>query len=332
MERDGLPLVDPHPDTLPPFHSTPLVSLALLFPGQGSQFVGMGREFAEAFPVARETFDEADELIGSKLSDLCWSGPEADLTQTRNAQPAILTHSVAALRVARDLLGDVSVAAGHSLGEFSAHVAAGTLSFADALVAVRLRGELMFEAGEQRKGTMAAILGLGDAELEAACERASEGGKTCVPANLNSVGQVVISGDIDGVRAGMQFATEAGARRVVELNVSGAFHSPLMAPAEEGLRARLETLEFADPDFPVIANVTAGAVTSGANARELLVEQLTSPVRWAPSVASMVAMGVERFVELGPGSVLCGLNRRNARGIPCVSVGHPEDLEKLESA
>jgi len=304
------------------------VTLALLFPGQGSQVVGMGRALAETYAVAADTLAEADDVLEVSLSGLMADGPEAELTATRNAQPAILAHSVAVLRVVRDRLGPVSMAAGHSLGEFTAHVAAGTLSFRDALAAVRLRGELMYAAGLERPGAMAAVLGLGDAALEEACARVSAG--TCVPANFNSEGQIVVSGDVAGVEQGMALLGAAGARRVMPLNVSGAFHSPLMSPAARGLRDKLESLEFRDPVFPVVSNVTAMPVTSGARARDLLVEQLTSPVRWAASVATMVGAGVDRFLELGPGSVLCGLNKRNARGVPCASLGEPADIEAYE--
>lgn len=299
--------------------------LALLFPGQGSQVVGMGRALAQDYPVAVETLAEADDVLGVSLSRLMAEGPEDELTATRNAQPAILAHSVAALRVVRERLGPVGMAAGHSLGEFSAHVAAGTLSFRDALEAVRLRGDLMYAAGQARPGTMAAVLGLDDAAVEEVCARVDAG--ICVPANFNSAGQIVVSGDIAGVEQGMAFLTEAGAKRVVPLNVSGAFHSPLMEPAAEGLREKLSSLTFLDPAFPVYSNVTAGPVTSGEGARELLVAQLTSPVRWAASVAAMVSDGATRFIELGPGSVLCGLNKRNAKGLPCTSLGEPADMD-----
>jgi [acyl-carrier-protein] S-malonyltransferase len=221
----------------------------------------------------------------------------------------------------------VAFAAGHSLGEFSAHVAAGTFRFEDALAVVRLRGELMFRAGQERPGTMAAILGLSDDEVEAVCEAVDVG--VCVPANFNASGQVVISGDIDGVKQGMKHAQAAGARRVLLLNVSGAFHSSLMAPAADGLRDKLESIDFQDPAYPVFSNVTAKPVTSGSEARNLLVEQLTSPVRWSASVAAMVDAGTDRFLEIGPGSVLRGLNRRIAKGVPCRSIGEPEDLESL---
>lgn len=304
------------------------MTLALLFPGQGSQYVGMGRALAEAYPEARATLDEADEILGFSLSGLMAQGPEGELTATKNAQPAILAHSVAVLRLVQERLGPVALAAGHSLGEFSAHVAAGTLSFADALQAVRVRGELMFQAGEERPGTMAAILGLDDDVLEEVCRRVDAG--ICVPANFNSAGQIVISGDVAGVQQGMELAKEAGARRALPLNVSGAFHSPLMEPAAEGLRSRLEAVDFADPAYPVVSNVTAAPVTSGGQARELLVEQLTSPVRWAGSVAAMVEGGVDRFVELGPGSVLAGLNRRNAKGVTTASLGEPADIDRVE--
>lgn len=293
----------------------------------------MGRELAEAFPRARETFQEADDVLGLDLSRIAWTGPEDDLVETRNAQPAILVHSVAVFRVLADELGPVAVAAGHSLGEFSAHVAAGTVTFADALRAVRRRGELMHEAGRARPGTMAAVLGLDDdrvAEACAAAEEAEEG--CCVPANFNSAGQVVISGDVPAVERAMEETKERGAKRAIRLRVSGAFHSPLMAPAEEGLRAELESLDFGDPHFPVISNVTAEPVTTGEEARELLVRQLTSPVRWAGSVGRMLEIGVDFFLELGPGSVLCGLNRRNARGVDCVSVGEPGEVDAFRSA
>jgi [acyl-carrier-protein] S-malonyltransferase len=287
----------------------------------------MGRALAEAFPAAAGTFAEADEILGIPLFRLMTEGPEEELTATKNAQPAILAHSVAVLRVIRDRLGPVSVAAGHSLGEFSAHVAAGTISFPNALEAVRLRGELMFRAGQLRRGTMAAVLGLEDSALRRVCEQVDAG--TCVPANFNSSGQIVISGDVEGVRQAMALAEQAGARRTVPLTVSGAFHSPLMEPAAEGLQAKLDTMDFRDPAFPVVSNATAEPVTSGSRARELLVAQLTSPVLWAASVARMVDEGVDRFVEVGPGSVLCGLNKRNAKDAPCLSVGDPGAIDKL---
>lgn len=285
----------------------------------------MGRELALAHPAARRVFEQADAALGIALSRLMWEGPEEELTLTKNAQPAIFIHSYALLAVLGDRLGPVVIAAGHSLGEFSAHVAAGTLSFEDALRAVRLRGELMHQAGIERPGTMAAVLGLSDEQIRAACAEVSAG--ICVPANFNSDGQVVISGDRAGVAEGMEKGKAAGAKRALPLNVSGAFHSPLMEPAQRGLRAHLEGISFSDPAFPVVSNVTAQAVRSGADARELLVRQLTAPVLWSASVATMLRAGADRFAELGPGGVLCGLNKRNAKGAPCVSVPGPAEIE-----
>lgn len=289
----------------------------------------MGRELSLAFSQAKELFQEADDVLGLHLSRLAWEGPEDELTLTKNAQPALLVHSIAVHRIVGDGLGRVSMAAGHSLGEFSAHVAAGTLSFPEALLAVRTRGELMFASGLERPGTMAAVLGLDDEGVEEVCRRVREEGEICVLANFNTQGQVVISGGLAGVERGMTLAREAGAKRAVPLTVSGAFHSPLMEPAREGLREQLDKIKFSDSDYPVISNVTAEPVSKGSLARELLVNQLTSPVRWRASVEKMVEMGAERFFELGPGSVLGGLNRRNARGIPCVSLGTPSDFDGL---
>jgi len=306
------------------------MSFALLFPGQGSQVPGMGRELALAHPVVRETFQEADEILGFPLSRVAWEGPEEALTETRNAQPALLVHSVAVHRLLRDRLAPVAMAAGHSLGEFSAHVAAGTLDFAAGVRAVRLRGELMFAAGGARPGTMAAVLGLGDEETEALCRSASSAAEVVVPANYNAEGQIVISGDVPAVERAMAGAREAGAKRVLPLRVSGAFHSPLMAEAEKGLREGLEGLHFSASAFPVVSNVTARPVHSPEEARELLVRQLTSPVRWTASVRHMVESGVDRFLELGPGSVLSGLNRRTAREALSSAVGEPAQVDSLD--
>ncbi|HEU5209150.1 MAG TPA: ACP S-malonyltransferase [Longimicrobiales bacterium] len=303
--------------------------VGLLFPGQGSQFVGMGRDLAASSDAARRTFEEADEVLGFALSQLCWEGPEEELTATSNAQPAILVHSVAAYRAAVDSIGDVALAAGHSLGEFSAWVTAGAVSFADGVRTVRRRGELMYEGGQARPGTMAALLGLDDAEAERVCREASGADGECVPANYNSPGQIVISGDVAAVERAMVLAKDAGAKRALRLNVSGAFHSPLMRVAEDGLRAQLDSVEIGAPAFPVVSNVTAEPVTNAADARRLLVEQLTSPVRWTESVRTMVAQGVTSFVEVGPGSVLSGLVRRIEKGVPTRTIGTAAELEAL---
>lgn len=305
------------------------MTLALLFPGQGSQYVGMASTLADREAAAAEVLAVADDTLGFSLSGLMRDGPDDELTATRNAQPALLTHSVAALRVLGDRGGTPAFAAGHSLGEFSAHVAAGTIRLEDALRAVRLRGELMFDAGQTRPGTMAALLGLDDQSVQDVCDEVTSG--ICVPANFNSAGQVVVSGDVAGVEEAMILAKEAGAKRAIQLNVSGAFHSPLMEPAAEGLRAFLDGIEFADPAFPVISNATATPVTTGADARELLVRQLTSPVRWAESVGVMTKAGVDRFIEVGAGKVLSALNRRNAKGTPSIPLGEPDDFNALEN-
>lgn len=303
--------------------------LALLFPGQGSQEVGMGRDLALAYPEAARTFDEADEILGLRLSRIMWEGPEEELVLTANAQPAILVHSVAVLRVLGEELGPVHLAGGHSLGEFTAHVAAGTLEFPDALRAVRRRGQLMLEAGNRRPGSMAALLGLDEEQAQAVCREASKEDSVVVTANLNSPGQVVISGDEAAVERALPIARDAGAKKAVPLKVSGAFHSPLMEPAREGLRKELGAVSFRRSRFPVVANVDAGPVDDPERARDLLVEQLTAPVRWQDCVEAMVAGGVDRFLELGPGSVLKGLNRRIARGVPTESVGTPGAVELL---
>lgn len=301
--------------------------VALLFPGQGSQFVGMGRDLAERFPEARAVFEEADDVLGLALSRIMWEGPEEELTATLNAQPAILTHSVAVYRVVASRLEDVAFAAGHSLGEFSAYVAAGALRFDDAVRTVRLRGELMYRSGEARPGTMAAILGLDDAAVEAVCRDASTETEVCVPANYNSPGQLVISGDVRAVERAVELAKAAGARRAVQLNVSGAFHSPLMAVAESGLAERLGEVALERPAFPVVSNVTAEPVDDAATARRLLIQQLTSPVRWTSCMRTILDAGVNRFFELGPGSVLSGLLKRIDRGAEAVTLGTADEIE-----
>jgi [acyl-carrier-protein] S-malonyltransferase len=298
--------------------------VGLLFPGQGSQFPGMGRDLADAYPEARRIFEEADDTLGFPLSRVAWDGPEDMLTATSNAQPAILTHSIAAYRVVEARLGPAGMAAGHSLGEFTAYVAAGALTFADGVRTVRRRGELMQRSGDERPGTMAALLGLDDDVAERVCREASAAGGACVPANYNAPGQLVISGDVPAVERALELARSAGARRAVRLNVSGAFHSPLMEVAQAGLSAQLEAAAFT-----VVSNVTAAPVLDAAEARRLLVEQLTSPVRWTASMQTMLAGGVTRFCEVGPGNVLSGLLRRVDRSAAAVALGSATDVAAL---
>jgi [acyl-carrier-protein] S-malonyltransferase len=308
--------------------------IALLFPGQGSQAVGMGKDLAERFPAARAVFEQADEALGFALSKLMWEGPAEELTLTANAQPALLTHSAAVWAVLKEAELDIVCAAGHSLGEFSAYHAAGSLSFADAVRTVRRRGELMLESGNARPGTMAAVLGLDDEVVEGVCREASAEDSVVVPANFNTPGQVVISGDVSAVERAGPMLVSAGARKVQPLTVSGAFHSPLMRVAEAGLQAQLESVEFRDPAFAVISNVTAHAVTEASEARTLLVDQLTSPVRWAQSVQTMLQMGAERFLEVGAGKVLVGMLKRidpAAAGLG-TAVGTAEAIDQLMSA
>lgn len=306
-----------------------MVSL-LLFPGQGAQKVGMGRDLAEAFPAARETFAAVDEALGVPLSRLMWEGPEEELQQTHNTQPAILAHSAAVFAVIRDRLGPVAGAAGHSLGEYSAYAAAGTLEPVTAARLVRRRGELMHQAGTSRPGAMAAVIGLDTEAVQACCREASGDGTVAVAANLNAPDQTVISGDPAAVTAAGERCRAAGARRVLPLKVGGAFHSPLMAPAREGLRAALASVRLADPAFPVVANATAEPVRSGAEAARLLAEQLTAPVRWVESVRALAALAPgARFLELGPGSVLSGLVRRILPESESVAVGTAPDVERF---
>jgi [acyl-carrier-protein] S-malonyltransferase len=286
--------------------------IAFVFPGQGSQYVGMGKDLFDAEPAARALFDEADRIINAPFSSICFQGPEPELRQTSLTQPAIFVHSIAVATLLPALKPDM--VAGHSLGEYSALVVAGAMTFPDALRLVRLRGELMQRAGTEHPGTMAAIVGLDQEAVQELCREASDAG-IVQAANLNAPGQVVISGSVEGVRRGMDLAKQRGARLVKELVVSGAFHSPLMAGAGDGLRRELERTTIRDARIPVYANVTAGPVTRGAEIRELLHRQLTSPVRWEESIRAMAADGATAFFELGPGKVLQGLTKRTLAGV-----------------
>jgi [acyl-carrier-protein] S-malonyltransferase len=301
-------------------------------PGQGAQRVGMGKDLAERFPAARDTFAAIDEALGSSLSRLMWQGPEDDLTLTHNTQPAILAHSAAVLAVVGERLGAAAAAAGHSLGEYSAHIAAGTLTAEDAARLVRRRGELMFTAGQERPGAMAAVLGLATEEVEAACDEASGADGIAVPANLNAPDQTVISGDPAGVTRAGERCKARGAKRVIPLKVSGAFHSPLMAPAVDGLREALTEASFADPMFPVIANASGEAVRTGVDAKRLLVDQLTAPVRWVACMqaAAGLAPGAT-FIEIGPGNVLAGLLKRIVPTAKTVTLGTADEVERFLS-
>jgi len=300
----------------------PAPDVVLLFPGQGSQAPGMARDLAEAYPAARAALDAADRALGAALTRVMFDGPADDLTRTDNAQPALLAHGAAAWAVLREALpGRVRAAAGHSLGEFTAYHAAGALTLEAAVRLVRRRGELMLASGEERPGAMAALLGDPTRPIEEICEEASLQGGTVVPANYNSPGQLVISGEVAGVERAMDLAKAAGVKRAVRLNVSGAFHSPLMAVALPGLERALDEAALADPAFPVFANVSATPVTTAAGARELLARQLTAPVRWSAVVHALAAEYPEAvYLEVGPGAVLAGLVKKTEpalRVLPC---------------
>ncbi len=301
--------------------------IAFVFPGQGAQKVGMGRALAERFPVCRATFDEADAALGESLSTLCFEGPEERLNLTENTQPAILAMSVAAWRLARAHGVSAQFAAGHSLGEYSAHVAAGTLSYADALRTVRRRGRYMQEAVPVGEGAMAAILGLDAAGVLRACaEIAAETGRVVSPANLNAPGQIVIAGHADAVAAAGERAKVLGAKRAIALTVSAPFHCALMQPAEDRLAPELRALAAVDPAIPVVANVDAEPKRDAHGAIEALIRQVSSPVRWEEAVRRLIAEGARTFVELGPGTVLSGLIRKIDRTVTLMNVEDPDSL------
>jgi [acyl-carrier-protein] S-malonyltransferase len=306
------------------------MSEAFLFPGQGSQRVGMGRDLAAARPPARGVFDEADDVLGFPLSELCFEGPEEALQLTENTQPAILAASIASYRCLEAAGRTPVLVAGHSLGEYSALVAAGSLALADALRLVRRRGELMQQAVPVGEGAMAAVLGPEPDEVAAiAAAAAAETGGVCTVANLNAPGQTVIAGHRRAVERAIAIAQERGVRRSVLLPVSAPFHCALMAPAREGLTPLLEATTFADPRVPVVCNVDAERVTTGAAARDALIRQIESPVRWVESVRTLIAGGVSRCLEVGPGAVLAGLVKRIDRAVPVTAVGDVAGLEAV---
>ncbi len=286
----------------------------------------MGAELAAARAEAKRTFEEADDVLGSALSRLCWDGPEEELRATENAQPALLTHSIAVTRVLAVEGIEPQSAAGHSLGEFSAHVAAGSLSFSDGLRLVRARGEAMAATGRERPGTMAALIGVDSADAYALCDTLRAPDEVLTPANFNAPGQIVVSGSVTAVRRAIEEAPNWGARKAVELNVSGAFHSSLMAPAARELAAVLEAIDVQTATCPVVANVDAEPVMQPDAIRSRLLEQLTAPVRWVDCVAKLRDLGSTVFLEVGPGKVLTGLLRRIDRSLTGRTVGTEEQV------
>jgi [acyl-carrier-protein] S-malonyltransferase len=304
--------------------------LTLVFPGQGSQYSGMGKDLAQNFPLARQLFEEANDVLGFDLSQLCFAGSEDDLKLTANTQPAILAVSIAALRVLRQEMElEPAYAAGHSLGEYSALVAAGVLSFADALTIVRQRGIFMQEAVPVGVGAMAAILGLEGEALERLCHDAAQG-EVVAPANFNSPGQVVIAGHASAVERAISLASERGAKRALKLPVSAPFHCTLMAPAAQRLEKALSTVAVAPFAFPVVTNVEATFCDDPERVKSLLIKQVCAPVRWDASIEHCAALGVDRYLEIGPGKVLTGLIKRIQRGATLDQVGDVESLKRLQ--
>ncbi|MCY8721858.1 ACP S-malonyltransferase [Bacillus inaquosorum] len=301
--------------------------IAFLFPGQGSQFIGMGKELYEQVPAAKRLFDEADETLETKLSSLIFEGDAEELTLTYNAQPALLTTSIAVLEKFKESGITPDFTAGHSLGEYSALVASGALSFKDAVYTVRKRGEFMNEAVPAGEGAMAAILGMDAEALKQVTDKVTEEGHLVQLANLNCPGQIVISGTAKGVELASEQAKENGAKRAIPLEVSGPFHSELMKPAAEKLKEVLDSCEVKDADVPVISNVSADVMTDKADIKEKLIEQLYSPVRFEESINKLIAEGVTTFIEIGPGKVLSGLVKKVNRRLKTIAVSDPETIE-----
>ena len=305
--------------------------IALIFPGQGSQIVGMGKELAEKYPAARQTFEEADDVLGYRLSQLCFEGPEDQLRLTEITQPAILTTSVAALRVLESRMAKPCYVSGHSLGEYSAHVVAGTFTFADAVRTVRNRGKYMQEAVPVGVGTMAAILGMEYDKVDAVCHDAAQG-EVCSPANINSPEQIVISGNTAAVERATKLADERGAKRAKVLPVSAPFHCSLMKPAQDRLESDLKKLSMNKPVYPVVCNVDAQPVTDKIRALNTLVNQVTGSVKWEQCMRRLIAEGADTFIEVGPGKVLCGLMRQIDRSKTCLNVSDDTTLTKTLEA
>jgi [acyl-carrier-protein] S-malonyltransferase len=303
---------------------------ALLFPGQGSQRIGMGRDLAKQYEAARRAYEEADDVLGFALSRLCFEGPEDELTLTKHTQPAILTTSIAVFRVLGERGLRFYVVAGHSLGEWSALVAAGALALRDAVRLTHLRGTYMQEAVPVGQGAMAAVIGLAAESVRAVCAKVSTPGEPVEPANFNGAGQVVISGHAAAIDRAIPEAKAAGAKVVKKLVVSAPFHCSLMKPAQEQLAAAMQGLAIAAPSVPVIANVTAEAATAPAEIHDLLVRQVTAPVRWEESVQAIARMGVSRAFELGSGEVLKGLVKRIAESIETTTVGEPQEVAAFQ--
>jgi len=301
--------------------------IAFLFPGQGSQTVGMGKELAEKYPIARQTFEEADHVLGYRLSDICWTGPEEKLRLTEITQPAILATSVAASRVLDEKGLSPHIVAGHSLGEYAAHCAAGTLDFGEALRTVRNRGKYMQEAVPVGVGAMAAILGMDVGKVDEVCHDAAHG-QVCEPANINSPEQVVISGHAAAIERAVKLASDRGAKKAKTLPVSAPFHCSLMKPAQDRLAADLSSLPFSTPKVPVACNVDAAIIDDADASRDALIRQVTGSVKWDESIRLLIREGISTFIEVGPGKVLWGLMRQIDRGPTSLYVGDEASLQK----